>query len=84
MEKGYLDHNNQRPVAATAANVTPLATKAVENTIELLLHKFDPTEKNILNYLDNFQYTHTKGIITSWWPTTMMRTIFLQHRSIIE
>ena len=44
--KGYLDQQKQRPAAAAAANVTPLSTKSGENTSELLLQIFDPTEEN--------------------------------------
>ena len=32
-------------MAAAAANVTPLSTKSGENTSEVLLQLFDPTEK---------------------------------------
>ena len=42
--KGYLDHQKQRPDASAAANVTPLSTKAGENTSEVLIQIFDPTE----------------------------------------
>ena len=46
--KVHLDQHKQRPEAAAAANVTPLSTKSGENTSEVLLQLFDPTEKNIL------------------------------------
>ena len=38
----------------------------------------------ILTYLEIFQCNQTEYIITSWWPTTMMQTLFLQHYSKIE
>ena len=47
-EKGHLDQQKQRPAATAAENVTPLYTKAGENTIKLLLQLFEPTEKNIM------------------------------------
>ena len=46
--KGHLDQNKQRPAAAAAENVTHLSTKSGENTSELILQIFDPTEKIIL------------------------------------
>ena len=42
--KDHLDQKEKRPTAAEAANVTPLSTKPGENTSELLLQIFDPTE----------------------------------------
>ena len=47
-EKGHLGKQKQQPVASAAANVAHLSTKAGENTIEVLLQIFDPTEKIIL------------------------------------
>ena len=44
MAKGHLDQQRQRPVAGSAENVTPIATKAGGNTNEILLKIFDPTE----------------------------------------
>ena len=46
--KGHLDQQKQRPEAEAVETVTPLSTKAVENTSEVLHQLFDPTEKNIL------------------------------------
>ena len=46
--KGHLDQQKQRPAASAAENVTPLSTKSVENTSEVLLQLFNPTEKIIL------------------------------------
>ena len=43
--KGHLDHQKQLLEAAAAANITHLSTKAGDNTNELLLQIFDPTEK---------------------------------------
>ena len=47
-EKGHLYQQKQQPATAAVANVTPLSTKSGENTSEVLLQLFDPTEKNIL------------------------------------
>ena len=46
--KVHLDQQKQQTSAAVAANVTPLSTKSGENTSEVLLQIFDPTEKIIL------------------------------------
>ena len=43
--KGYLEHQKQCTAAAEAANLTYLSTKVGENTSEVLLQRFDPTEK---------------------------------------
>ena len=45
--KGHLDQQKQRPAVAAAAKVTHLSTKAGENTSEVFLQLFDPTEKKI-------------------------------------
>ena len=45
MAKGRLDQQQQRPEALSDENVTPIVTKAGENTNEILLQIFDPTEK---------------------------------------
>ena len=42
--KGNLNQQNQRSVESAAANVTPIVTKAGENTNEIPLQIFDPTE----------------------------------------
>ena len=46
--KGHLDQQKQRPAAAVVANVKPLFTNSGENTSEVLLQLFDPTEIFIL------------------------------------
>ena len=43
--KGNLDQQKQQLFSSAATNVTPLATNEVENTSEVLLQIFDPTEK---------------------------------------
>ena len=43
--KGHLDQHKQRSASAAAENVTPVSTNSGENTSELLLQLFDPTEK---------------------------------------
>ena len=53
MANGHLYQKKQGPEEAAAANMTPLSTKAGENTNEVLLQIFEPTEKN-LTQLDNF------------------------------
>ena len=45
MAKGRLDQQQQRPEALSDENITPIVTKAGENTNEILLLIFDPTEK---------------------------------------
>ena len=44
MAKGNLDQQKQVPAVEAAVNVTPLATKSGENTSEVFLQLFDPTE----------------------------------------
>ena len=44
--KGHLDQQKQQPASSAAEKVTPLYTKSGENTSEVLLQLFDPTEKN--------------------------------------
>ena len=73
--KRHLKQKKQRPVAAADANVTYLSTKAGENTSEVLLQIFYPTEKN-LTQLENFQCNQTEAIIMYWLNTTMMPIIF--------
>ena len=46
--KGHLEQKKQLPAEASAANVTHLYTKTGENTSEVLLQLFNPTEKIIL------------------------------------
>ena len=41
----HLEQQKQRPAAAGAENVTTFSTNAGENTSEVLLQIFDPTEK---------------------------------------
>ena len=43
--KEKLDQQKQRTVVADSTNETPIETKARENTNEIILHQFDPTEK---------------------------------------
>ena len=43
--KGHLDHHKQQPAEAASTNVTPLSTKAGENTSKVFLQIFDPTEE---------------------------------------
>ena len=52
--KLHLDQQNQRPAAEANANVTPLSTKARENTSEVLLQIFDPTEKKFSDLTGKF------------------------------
>ena len=54
MAKGHQNQQNKRPLAEAATNVTPIETKAGENTNEILLQIFDPTEKYILTLLVSF------------------------------
>ena len=42
--KDHPDHQKKWPAVAAAANVTPLSTNPGENTSEVLLQIFDPTE----------------------------------------
>ena len=44
--KGHLDQQKQQQATYAAANITPLYTKAGQNTSEVILQIFDPTEKN--------------------------------------
>ena len=53
-EKGHLDQQKQQPAVAAEANVTPLFTKSGENTSEVLLHIFDPTETFYSDLTGNF------------------------------
>ena len=46
--KGHLDQQKQIPEASADANVTPLSTNAGENTSEVILCLFYPTENFIL------------------------------------
>ena len=46
--KRYLDQKKQLPVAAAAENITTLSTDAGENTSEVLLQIFDPSNFLIL------------------------------------
>ena len=41
-----MDQQKKRPAKILDANVTTLANNAEENTSEVPLHLFDPTEKN--------------------------------------
>ena len=44
-----IDHKKSSPVPLeTDVDVTPVSTKVGDNTSEVLIHLFDPTEKNIL------------------------------------
>ena len=46
--KGHLDQQKQQSSLEAATNVTPLDTKKGDNTSEVLLQIFEPTETNIL------------------------------------
>ena len=45
MAKGNLNQQKKWPVTEAATNLTPIVTNAGENTNEILLQIFDPTEK---------------------------------------
>ena len=57
----HLDQQKQRPAAAAAVNVTPLSTKSGENTSELLLQLFDPTEKVYSELTGQFPVQSDRG-----------------------
>ena len=59
--KVHLDQQKQRPAAAAAENVTYLSTKAGENTSKVLLHIFDPTEKNYSDLTGQFPVQSDRG-----------------------
>ena len=59
--KGNLNHQKQRPAAASAKNVTPLSTKAGENTNEVLLQIFDPNLNNYSDLTGKFSVQSDRG-----------------------
>ena len=58
---GHLEQQKQRPAAAAAANETPLSTKSRENTNEVLLQIFDPTEKKYSDLTGQFPVQSDRG-----------------------
>ena len=61
--KGNLNHQKQIPAAASAKNVTPLSTKAGENTNEVLLQIFDPNLNNYSDLTGKFSVQSDRGNI---------------------
>ena len=59
--KGHLDQQKKWPAAAEAENITPLSTKSVENTREVLLQLFDPTENIYSDLAGQFSVQSDRG-----------------------
>ena len=60
-EKGHLYQQKQLPAAAALASVTPLYTKKGENTSEVLLQLFDPTENTYSDLTGQFPVQSDRG-----------------------
>ena len=72
MAKGNLNQQKKWPVTEAATNLTPIVTNAGENTNEILLQIFDPTEKIYSDLTGNFTVQSDRGKTIYWRPTTMM------------
>ena len=83
--KGRLDQKKQQPETAAAENVTHLATKAVDNTSEVLLQIFDPTEKNYSNLTVQFLVQSDRGnnyiLVAYHYDTNNILTTPLKNRT---
>ena len=82
--KGHLDQQKQRPATAAAENITPLSTKSGENTSEVLIQLFEPTENIYSDLTGQFTVQSDRGnnyiLVAYHYYANDILTILLNNR----